>query len=148
MLPIAWEFNYAGLFNDMKAFRSDSKRGRVKKQVKRPWNNVNLNKLAKRYDELALAVEEFKETDSEADKLAVIAAKNFVKRIQHHLKDLQKMVLLLNVFSFSPMLDILPEDKAQELACLLQLGATGQLRSIQLSPRTGFTSSWTPPSTS
>lgn len=105
LLPAAWALNYTGLFNDMKTFFRNEKRGKQKKQVKRPWNNVNLNKLIKRYDELAASIEEFKETDSEADKLAVIATKNFVARIQRHLKDLHHMALLLNVFSFAPLTD-------------------------------------------
>lgn len=133
LLPAAWALNYTGLFNDMKIYQRGKKRGSQKKQVKRQWNNVNLNKLVKRYDELAASIEEFKETDSEADKLAVIAAKNFVARMQRHLKDLQHMAQLLNVFSFAPLTDApLSESRAQELACLVQLGTQGQLRAINL----------------
>lgn len=90
----------------------------MKKQLKRQWTNTNLQRLTKRYDELNASFEEFKDTDSEADKLANITAKMFIKRIQKHLSHLLKMANLFNIYGFALMEDIVSENKAQELACL------------------------------
>lgn len=33
-LPIGWQFNYIGLYNDLTIFSGDIKRGKIKKKVK------------------------------------------------------------------------------------------------------------------
>jgi hypothetical protein len=41
----------------------------VQKNVKKVWKNENLNKILKKYEDLQKQIEEFKDTDTDADKL-------------------------------------------------------------------------------
>lgn len=64
--------------------------------------------------------------------MEIIKIKNFISRIQQHLKDLHTMASLLNVLGFAPLFEHLAFDKAQELACIFNLGLTNQLKKISL----------------
>jgi len=54
--------------------------------------------------------EDFKETDTDEEKLNVIKAKNFIKRISTHLRDIQPLANLFNVFGYAPIHDYLIKD--------------------------------------
>ncbi len=41
----------------------------MQKNVKKVWKNENLNKILKKYEDLQKQIEEFKDTDTDADKL-------------------------------------------------------------------------------
>lgn len=121
ILPLGWEFNYSGIYNDLKTNQEFNKKGKVKKSVKKVWKNENLILLEKKYEELSKLLEEVKDSEVENDKLEFIKVKNYVRRILYHLKEVHAMASLFNVFGFAYLVDYLPEDKAYELASLLNL---------------------------
>ena len=53
-------------------------------------------------------IKEFEETDTLEAKMEVVKAKNFIYRIQAHLKDIQTIASLFNIFGYGPMFDFLP----------------------------------------
>lgn len=53
-------------------------------------------------------IKEFEEGDTIEIKMEVIKAKNFIHRIQSHLKDIQTIASLFNIFGYGPMFDFLP----------------------------------------
>lgn len=129
-LPIAWHLNYLGLFNDMKVSKSENKRGKNKKSVKKVWANANLLRLEKKYDNLLKTLEEFKETDSEEDKLQIIMAKNFIAKMIIHIREVKAIAVLMNVYGYSPIATAMSQKKAQELGYIIQLGINGLLKPI------------------
>lgn len=88
-LPIGWQFNYIGLFNSQRVISSDSKRGIIQKKVRQVWQNAGLTALFKKMETADKDIKDFEESDTFAKKMEVIAAKNFIRRMQAHLKDLQ-----------------------------------------------------------
>ncbi|EAR96982.2 HECT domain and RCC1-like domain protein (macronuclear) [Tetrahymena thermophila SB210] len=131
-LPVGWQFNYIGLFSDLTVFQSDTKRGKIKKKVKQVWQNLGIATLMKKMDQADKDIKEFEETDTIETKMEIIKAKNFIHRIQAHLKDIQTIASLFNIFGYGPMFDFLPQDKAQELASLVNFGIKNQLKPIPL----------------
>lgn len=61
ILPLGWEFNYLGIYNDLKNNQESHKKGKVKKSVKKVWKNENLIALEKKYEELSKLLEEVKD---------------------------------------------------------------------------------------
>ncbi|KAL4466976.1 hypothetical protein ABPG74_010573 [Tetrahymena malaccensis] len=131
-LPVGWQFNYIGLFSDLTVFQGDTKRGKIKKKVKQVWQNSGLVALIKKMEQADKDIKEFEETDTIETKMEIIKAKNFIHRIQAHLKDIQTIASLFNIFGYGPMFDFLPQDKAQELAALVNFGIKNQLKNIPL----------------
>ena len=62
---------------------------KIKKVVKKVWANLTLTKIFKKFEDLDKSFENFKDTDSEEDKLENIKARFFIKRILHHIKEVQ-----------------------------------------------------------
>ncbi|KAL4510149.1 hypothetical protein ABPG72_010342 [Tetrahymena utriculariae] len=131
-LPVGWQLNYIGLFNDLTVFQGDTKRGKIKKKVKQVWQNLGIATLMKKMDQADKDIKEFEEADTIETKMEIIKAKNFIHRIQAHLKDIQTIASLFNIFGYGPMFDFLPQDKAQELASLVNYGIKNQLKPIPL----------------
>jgi len=131
-LPIAWMFNTLSTYSDCKAGRIELKKSKTRKTVRKVWNNVNLNKLEKKMEEAFKTIEEFKEEDTEEVKTQVIKARTFVWRIQQHLKEALYIAAMLNIFGFSPILDPMPFEKAQELANMINLGLSKKLKNISV----------------
>ncbi len=94
-LPFGWEYNVIGNFTDGRLSKFDFKRSKSRKNVRRVWAHTNLAKLEKKMEEVLKAIEEFKETDPEEDKLQTIQARIFVQRIQQHVKDAMYLWFLL-----------------------------------------------------
>jgi hypothetical protein len=68
-LPIGWQFCYLDLWPDMSLNKQDQRSTKVKKIVKKVWANHTINKIFKKFEDLDKNFEEFKELDSEEDKL-------------------------------------------------------------------------------
>lgn len=131
-LPFAWFFNYMGIFADMKATKPEQRRSKVKKNVKKVWGNANLVKLEKKYEGLAKSFEDFKENDSEEDKLQIIHARNFIARMNIHIREVKSISAMLNVFGYSPISQAMSHKKALELGYLIQTGIDSLLKPINL----------------
>ena len=74
---------------------------KVKKIVKKVWQNHTISKILKKFEDLDKNFEHFKETDSEEEKLENIRTRYFTKRILHHIKEVQQHASILNVFGYS-----------------------------------------------
>ena len=129
-LPVAWYLNYIGLYNDMKVTKNECKRGKNKKSVKKVWANANILRLEKKYDNLLKSLEEFKESDSEEDKLQIIMAKNFIAKMIIHIREVKAIAVLMNVYGYSPIATAMSRKKAQELGYIIQLGINGLIKPI------------------
>jgi len=101
--------------------------------VKKVWLNLNLVKIEKKYEDLNKNIEEFKATDLEAEKLQVIRAKIFVKRMMNHVKEVKNQAQKFNIYGCASVGECYPLEKALELAYLIQCGIQNKLKPIVLS---------------
>jgi len=62
---------------------------KVKKVVKKVWANHTITKIYKKYEDLDKNFENFKDSDTQEEKLENIKARYFIKRVLQHLKDVQ-----------------------------------------------------------
>lgn len=131
-LPFGWEYNVLGNFTDGRLTKFDWKRSKSRKNVRKVWVNANLGKIEKKMEEVSKIIEEFKETDTEEDKLQIVQAKVFVWRMQQHIKDAMYLATFLNIYGFCCIGESLSIDKALELADLINLGIKKKLKNIPI----------------
>ena len=105
---------------------------KVKKVVKKVWANHSITKIFKRFEDLDKNFEGFKEADPLEDKLENIKAKFFIKRILHHIKEVQQIASILNVFGYACCFQSSNQQKVQDFAQLVNLAILNKLKPICL----------------
>ena len=103
ILPIGWHLVFQNLYSDMK-FEKPETSSSQKKIVKKIWQNANLTKLEKKFEELAKTIEEPKESDSPERQQELVMARNYINRMNYHLKEVHALTSILNVYGFAPVL--------------------------------------------
>ena len=63
-----------------------------------------MTKLEKKFEELSKTFEEPKETDSIEIKEEFLLARNFINRINYHLREVHALTSILNVYGFAPVI--------------------------------------------
>ncbi len=117
-LPLGWFLNYKDHFCEFHTDKLEMKHLKYKKSVQKIWEKEGekISKLQKAYEIFDKPIEEMVKTDNQEKVLGIM---NFINRMKGYLKSIKNIMQHLNIFSVSPMLECLSEEKALELANLI-----------------------------
>lgn len=119
-------------------FKNEIKRNKTSKPPKKMWANTKLIKIDNKFKESKKLLKEPKPEDPIETKDKYVRTLNFFNRMQEHIREVLHVTSLLNIVGYAPLFyqskekGKMPQEKAEELSYLINLGMQNLIKPIPI----------------